>query len=96
MTRPSYRPDLAEFIARHATPYDSETDTYRRPPFAQPVKAGKNSPIHNAHSYHTKTQTSTKPSSVWRPSPGCAPGRGGMDNERQINREGKYSPIPGR
>jgi hypothetical protein len=46
--------DLQEFIAQHATPYDPATDTYRRPPFAQPVKAGKNSPIYNAHSYHTK------------------------------------------
>ena len=48
------QPDLAEFIQEHSTPYDPETDTYRRPPFAQPVKAGKNSPIYNAHSYHTK------------------------------------------
>jgi len=46
--------DLAEFIAKHATPYDPATDTYRRAPFAQPVKASKNSPIYNAHSYHTK------------------------------------------
>jgi hypothetical protein len=45
---------LADFIQQYATPYDPETDTYRRPPFAQPVKAGKNSPIYNAHSYHTK------------------------------------------
>ncbi len=48
------QPDLAQFIQEHSTPYDPETDTYRRPPFAQPVKAGKNSPIYNAHSYHTK------------------------------------------
>ncbi|MBL7065880.1 MAG: DNA methylase [Anaerolineae bacterium] len=48
------QPDLAEFIAKHAKPYDPATDTYRRPPFAQPVKAGKNSLIYNAHSYHTK------------------------------------------
>ena len=46
--------DLAEFIAKHVKPYDPATDTYRRPPFARPVKAGKNSPIYNAHSYHTK------------------------------------------
>jgi DNA modification methylase len=46
--------DLADFIKKHATPYDPETDAYRRPPFARPVKAGKNSPIYNAHSYHTK------------------------------------------
>ncbi|MFB0534627.1 MAG: hypothetical protein ACETWR_06565 [Anaerolineae bacterium] len=48
------QPDLTEFIQRHAKPYNPATDTYRRPPFAQPVKAGKNSSIYNAHSYHTK------------------------------------------
>lgn len=47
-------PDIAAFIAEHGTPYDAASDDYRRPPFAQPVKAGKNSPIYNAHSYHTK------------------------------------------
>jgi len=46
--------DLQAFIARHATPYDPASDTYRRPPFAAPVKAGKNTPVYNAHSYHTK------------------------------------------
>jgi len=46
--------DLKAFLIRHATPYDPATDTYRRPPFAAPVKAGKNTPIYNAHSYHTK------------------------------------------
>ncbi len=46
--------NLKDFIEKHATPYDPETDTYRRPPFAQPVKAGKNNPIYSAHSYHTK------------------------------------------
>jgi DNA modification methylase len=46
--------DLPSFIARYARPYDAATDDYRRPPFAAPVKAGKNTPIYNAHSYHTK------------------------------------------
>jgi DNA modification methylase len=46
--------DLPSFIARHARAYDAATDDYRRPPFAAPVKAGKNTPIYNAHSYHTK------------------------------------------
>ena len=46
--------DLKTFVARHATPYDPSTDTYRRPPFAAPVKASKATPIYNAHSYHTK------------------------------------------
>ena len=47
-------PDLADFIAKYATPYDPATDTYRCPPFASPVKAGKATAIYNAHSYHTK------------------------------------------
>ena len=46
------QPDLVEFIGQHSIPYDPATDTYRRPPFAQPVKAGKNSPIYNVRSYH--------------------------------------------
>mgnify|MGYP005852459615 CR=1 FL=1 len=46
--------DLEEFVRQYAKPYDPATDTYRRPPFARPVKAGKNSPIYNFHSYHTK------------------------------------------
>jgi DNA modification methylase len=45
---------LADFIAKHAKPYDSETDTYDRPPFTADIKEGKNDPIYNAHSYHTK------------------------------------------
>jgi DNA modification methylase len=45
---------ITDFLARHAKPYDPATDTYRRPPFAEPVKAGKNSVIYNAHTYHTK------------------------------------------
>jgi DNA modification methylase len=46
--------DLAEFIRCFGKPYDPETDNYRRPPFASPVKAGKATAIYNAHSYHTK------------------------------------------
>lgn len=45
---------LKEFIARHARPYDPATDDYERPPFAADIKEGKNDPIYNAHSYHTK------------------------------------------
>jgi len=51
---PDQPTELAAFIAAHAHPYDPATDTYRRAPFAQPVKAGKNTAIYNAHSYHTK------------------------------------------
>ena len=45
---------LAEFLAKHVTPYDPATDDYDRPPFAEDIKEGKNDPIYNAHSYHTK------------------------------------------
>ncbi len=45
---------LAEFLARHARPYDPATDDNERPPFAADIKEGKNDPIYNAHSYHTK------------------------------------------
>jgi len=49
------QPDaLKAFLTRHATPYDPASDTYRRPPFAAPVKASKATAIYNAHSYHTK------------------------------------------
>ncbi|MFW6116513.1 MAG: DNA methyltransferase [bacterium] len=46
--------DVSAFIDEHGKPYDPEVDDYRRPPFAAPVKAGKNSAIYRAHSYHTK------------------------------------------
>jgi len=45
---------LTEFVAKHAKPYDPTTDSYDRPPFASDIKEGKNDPIYNAHSYHTK------------------------------------------
>lgn len=45
---------LVDFLTQHAKPYDSKADTYRRPSFAKPVKAGKTSATYNAHSYHTK------------------------------------------
>jgi len=45
---------LREFLAEHVRSYDPETDDYDRPPFAADIKEGKNSPIYNAHSYHTK------------------------------------------
>lgn len=51
---PDSQQALFVFLAQHATPYDPASDTYRRPPFAAPVKAGKNTAIYNAHSYHTK------------------------------------------
>jgi hypothetical protein len=45
---------LAEFLAKHVKPYDPATDDYERPPFSEDIKEGKNDPIYNAHSYHTK------------------------------------------
>ena len=45
---------LKTFIVRHVRPYDPSTDDYDRPPFAADIKEGKNDPIYNAHSYHTK------------------------------------------
>lgn len=46
-------PFLAEFIKHYGKPYDSTT-AYSREPFAGDVSEGKNDPIYNAHSYHTK------------------------------------------
>ena len=45
---------LRDFVAQYARPYDPESDDYDRPPFAVDIKEGKNNPIYNAHSYHTK------------------------------------------
>ena len=47
-------PWLGNFIKFYGKPYDLETDNYRREPFAADVSEGKNDPIYNAHSYHTK------------------------------------------
>ena len=46
-------PWLTEFAAHFGTPYAS-SDSYSREPFAADVKEGKNAPVYNAHSYHTK------------------------------------------
>jgi len=47
-------PYIKDFIEEHGTPYDEETDDYHREPFVGDVSEGKNDPIYNAHSYHTK------------------------------------------
>lgn len=47
-------PFIEEFINKNGTPYDEATDEYHRDPFAADVSEGKNDPIYNAHSYHTK------------------------------------------
>ena len=59
LSRPPYytacpNPFIADFIAEHGTPSDEATDDYHREPFAADVSEGKNDPIYNAHSYHTK------------------------------------------
>lgn len=47
-------PFIEDFIKYYGKPYDPATDNYRREPFAADVSEGKNDPIYNAHSYHTK------------------------------------------
>jgi len=47
-------PYMDRFMAAHGTPYDETTDTYHRNPFVGDVSEGKNDPVYNAHSYHTK------------------------------------------
>ena len=47
-------PFIGDFIRHYGKPYDPATDNYRREPFAADVSEGKNDPIYNAHSYHTK------------------------------------------
>ena len=47
-------PFIQDFIRHYGKPYDPERDNYRREPFAADVSEGKNDPIYNAHSYHTK------------------------------------------
>jgi len=47
-------PHFEEFIRLFGTPYDEITDDYHREPFVSDVSEGKNDPIYNAHTYHTK------------------------------------------
>ena len=47
-------PFIGDFFKEHGKPYDPDNDAYRRQPFAADVSEGKNDPIYNAHSYHTK------------------------------------------
>ena len=46
-------PWLADFVKQYGTPYNPK-EKYHREPFAADVSEGKNHPIYNAHSYHTK------------------------------------------
>ena len=59
LSRPPYytacpNPFIEDFIKENGTPYNEATDDYHREPFAADVSEGKNDPIYNAHSYHTK------------------------------------------
>jgi len=47
-------PWIEDFIQQHGKPYDSKTDRYHREVFSLDVSEGKNEPIYNIHSYHTK------------------------------------------
>ncbi len=46
-------PFIGQFVKLYGTPYDPEEE-YSREPYAADVSEGKNDPIYNAHSYHTK------------------------------------------
>ncbi len=46
-------PFLQDLVSQVGKAYDSQVN-YRREPFAADVSEGKNDPIYNAHSYHTK------------------------------------------
>jgi len=46
-------PFIADFIKHYGKPFDP-SKPYCREPFAADVSEGKNDPIYNAHSYHTK------------------------------------------
>jgi len=47
-------PYINDFIARYSQPYDEANDSYERTPYVGDISEGKNDPIYNAHSYHTK------------------------------------------
>ncbi len=46
-------PFIEDFIQHYGKPYDSNVP-YSKEPFAADVSEGRNDPIYNAHSYHTK------------------------------------------
>ena len=47
-------PWIADFIAEWEAQKPEQAEDYHREPFAADVSEGKNDPIYNAHSYHTK------------------------------------------
>ncbi|MFE8035272.1 DNA methyltransferase [Thiohalocapsa marina] len=46
-------PFIEDFIKQYGTPYDPDIP-YSKEPYVADVSEGKNDPIYNAHSYHTK------------------------------------------
>jgi len=46
-------PWLLDFVSYYGTSYDSQK-SYHREPYVTDISEGKNHPIYNAHSYHTK------------------------------------------
>jgi hypothetical protein len=46
-------PFMVDFLKHYGKPYN-QAEPYSRVPFAADVSEGKNDPIYNAHSYHTK------------------------------------------
>ena len=47
-------PYIEDFIKEYGKPYDPRNDRYEKDPYVADVKEGKNDPIYNAHTYHTK------------------------------------------
>ncbi|WDH83312.1 DNA methyltransferase [Paenibacillus urinalis] len=47
-------PWIEDFIHEWSTGRNAEVDEYHREPFAADVEEGKNDPVYNVHSYHTK------------------------------------------
>lgn len=47
-------PFIEEFVNEYGHEYDEATDDYHKEPFTADVSEGKNDPVYNAHSYHTK------------------------------------------
>lgn len=47
-------PFIEEFIDKYGEVYNEEEDIYDVTPFVWDVSEGKNDPVYNAHSYHTK------------------------------------------
>lgn len=47
-------PYIKQFIEEDSKPYNPDNDDYHREPFVGDVSEGKNNPVYNAHTYHTK------------------------------------------